>query len=139
KSPCLVTEDANIAVAARRIASTKFSNAGQMCIAADYILVHQSKKEELIRELKQCIRELYGENPEESPYYGKMINSRNFDRVTGYLSQGNIAHGGHYNRETLYIEPTLITDISWTAPLMQEEIFGPVLPILEYSYEQEWK
>lgn len=139
KSPCLVTGDANIAVAARRIASTKFSNAGQMCIAVDYVLVHSSRKEELIRELKKCIRDFYGENPEESPYYGRLINSRNFDRVCSYLSQGTIAHGGRYNRETLYIEPTLVTDISPTAPLMQDEIFGPVLPILEYSYEQEWK
>ncbi len=139
KSPCLVTEDANIAVAARRIASTKFSNAGQMCVAVDYILVHHSKKEDLIRELKKCIREFYGENPEESPYYGKMINSRNFDRVVNYLKEGNIAHGGRHNRDTLYIEPTLVTGVSWNMPLMQEEIFGPVLPILEYNYEQEWQ
>lgn len=139
KSPCIVEEDAKIPVAARRIASTKFSNSGQMCVAPDYILVHESRKDELIAELIKAIRHFFGENPLESYNFGKMINTRQFDRVAAYLSQGTIAYGGNTNREALYIEPTLLTGVSLDAPVMQNEIFGPVLPVLTFQSEEEWK
>ncbi|MCR6719376.1 MAG: aldehyde dehydrogenase family protein [Chitinophagaceae bacterium] len=139
KSPAIVEADADIAVAARRIASTKFSNSGQMCVAVDYILVHESRKEELISALKKCIRTFYGENPADSYNYGRMINARQFDRVVSYLTQGTIVAGGGCDRNTLYIEPTILTDVAWDNPVMQEEIFGPLLPIIGFTDEQGWK
>lgn len=139
KSPAIVEADADIAVAARRIASTKFSNAGQMCVAVDYILVHESRKEELIVALKKCIQTFYGDHPADSYNYGRMINARQFDRVVSYLSQGTIVAGGGSDRNSLYIEPTILTDVAWDAPIMQQEIFGPLLPIISYTDEQGWK
>lgn len=139
KSPCIVAADANLPVAARRIASTKFSNAGQMCVAPDYILVHSSEKEELIAELKKCIQQFFGEDPASSYNYGKIINTQQFDRLVNYLKDGNIVAGGNNNRESLYIEPTLLTDLSWDSPVMQNEIFGPILPILSFDSEEDWK
>lgn len=139
KSPCLVAADANLEVAARRIASTKFSNAGQMCVAPDYILVHESKKEALLAELKKCVHQFFGEKPENSDSYGRIINSRQFDRLAGYLKQGNIVVGGNIDREALYISPTVMTDVSWDSPIMQEEIFGPILPVIAYNTDDEWK
>lgn len=139
KSPCIVAADANLPVAARRIASTKFSNAGQMCVAPDYILVHSSRKEELIAELKKCIQQFFGEDPASSYNYGKIINTQQFDRLVNYLKDGNIVAGGNNNRESLYIEPTLLTDLSWDSPVMQNEIFGPILPILSFESEEDWK
>lgn len=139
KSPAIVAEDADMPVAARRIASTKFSNAGQMCVAVDYILVHQSRKDDLVRELKKCIRDFYGDDPADSYNYGRIINHRQFDRIVGYMSQGTIVHGGNHNRESLYIEPTILTDVSWDKAVMKDEIFGPILPIITYQSDDEWK
>lgn len=139
KSPAIVEADADITVAARRIASTKFSNSGQMCVAVDYILVHHTRKDELVNELKKCITTFYGDNPAESYNYGRMINTRQFDRVTSYFSQGTLAHGGGSDRDTRYIEPTILTGVSWDQPVMQEEIFGPVLPIISFTDEEGWK
>ncbi len=137
KSPCVVEEDANIHVAAKRIVMTKFSNAGQMCVAPDYVLVHASKKNELVKALKNKITQFFGEKPEESENYGKLINERQFNRVTGYLMQGNKLHGGRYNAAKLFIEPTLLDNVQVDAPIMKEEIFGPVLPILSFHTKQE--
>lgn len=139
KSPCIVESDANIAITAKRIAITKFSNAGQMCVAPDYILVHASKKEALVSELKNKIQQFFGNKPEESGNYGKLINEKQFNRVVSYLSQGNIVHGGRYNKETLFIEPTLLDGVSTDAIVMKEEIFGPVLPILSFNTPEEAK
>ena len=139
KSPAIVEADADIPVTARRIASTKFSNAGQMCVAVDYILVHHTRKEELLHELLKCIRAFYGDNPELSDNYGRMINIRQFDRVISYFAQGTIAHGGKHERNSLYIEPTILTDVSWNDPVMREEIFGPVLPVISFTDEEGWK
>ena len=139
KSPCIVESDANIAITAKRIAMTKFSNAGQMCVAPDYILVHASKKEALVSELKNKIQQFFGNKPEESGNYGKLINEKQFNRVVSYLSQGNIVHGGRYNKETLFIEPTLLDGVSTDAIVMKEEIFGPVLPILSFNTPEEAK
>ncbi len=139
KSPCIVEADANIAVAARRIAMTKFSNAGQMCVAPDYILVHASQKEALVMELKKAIQQFIGTDAQQSYDYGRIINQKQFDRLTQYLSQGNILAGGKTDRAQLYIEPTLLDNIALDTPIMQEEIFGPILPILPFTNIEEVK
>jgi aldehyde dehydrogenase (NAD+) len=139
KSPCVVESDANIQVSARRIAVTKFSNAGQMCIAPDYVLVHASKKNELINALKNAIHSFYGNDPAVSYNYGKIINEKQFNRLTAYLQQGAILHGGHHEINRLYIEPTIIENVAADAPLMKEEIFGPILPVLTFNNFEEAK
>ena len=133
KSPCVVEFDADIKVAARRIAMTKFSNCGQMCVAPDYILVHESKKQELINEMKIVIHNFFGDDASQSDNYGKMINAKQFDRVINYLKDGNILSGGKFNKEKLFIEPTLIDNVSLDSSVMRDEIFGPVLPIISFS------
>ena len=137
KSPCVVEKDANIHVAARRIAVTKFSNAGQMCVAPDYVLVHESVREEFLNSIKKATAQFYGENPEVNYNYGRIINQAHFDRISTYLKQGTIIYGGKTDKTKLYIEPTLITDIHPGASIMKEEIFGPVLPILSYNTMEE--
>jgi len=137
KSPCIVESDANIAVAARRISLTKFSNAGQMCVAPDYVLVHESKKDELIAAIKSGIIQFFGDKPEENYNYGKIINGKQFDRIAAYLQQGQIVYGGRKDREKLFIEPTVLADVSPGSPVMNDEIFGPVLPIISYNSSGE--
>jgi len=137
KSPCIVESDANIKVAARRIVQTKFSNAGQMCVAPDYVLVHADKKQELITALQHTIHRFYGEKPEESYNYGKIINQKQFDRIAGYLKKGTIAYGGRSNRDQLFIEPTILLNVDMDDPVMKEEIFGPVLPLLSFRTKEE--
>jgi aldehyde dehydrogenase (NAD+) len=137
KSPAVVEEDADIKVAARRIALPKFSNAGQMCIAPDYVLVHHSKKEAFVAALIQATEQFYGKDPANSYGYNKIINHRQFDRLLTYLTDGKIVYGGQYNREQLYLQPTLLTDVAPDAQVMKEEIFGPILPILTYHNRQE--
>ncbi|WP_276504352.1 aldehyde dehydrogenase [Terrimonas pollutisoli] len=139
KSPCVVEDDADIKVAARRIAVAKFSNSGQMCVAPDYVLVDASKKDELIAALKSSIINFFGERPEESYSYGRMINEKQFNRVLNYLSQGTVEHGGRVNKETLFIEPTILTNLSTDSAVMQEEIFGPVLPVISFANTVEAK
>jgi aldehyde dehydrogenase (NAD+) len=133
KSPCVVEEDANINIAAKRIAMTKFSNAGQMCVAPDYVLVHNSKKKALIASLKEKITRFFGEDPSQCDNYGKLINEKQFDRVLRYLSQGDLLHGGRYDRDTRYIEPVILDNVQPGSPVMQEEIFGPVLPVIGFD------
>jgi aldehyde dehydrogenase (NAD+) len=133
KSPCVIEADANISVAARRIAVTKFSNCGQMCIAADYVLVHRSQKENLIAELSKTILKFFGEDARLSADYGKIINEKQFERLVEYLQDGEIVFGGKTDRESLYIQPTLLTNVSLDAAIMQTEIFGPILPIIEFE------
>jgi len=137
KSPCLVESDANIKVAARRIVVTKFSNAGQMCVTPDYVLVNASMKDKLIEELKKCIQQFYSEDPSTDYNYGKIINQKQFNRIVNYLKEGNIIYGGKYDKSKLYIEPTLIHNVSLESPLMQEEIFGPILPIISFETKQD--
>jgi aldehyde dehydrogenase (NAD+) len=137
KSPCVVESDAKISTAARRIAVTKFSNAGQMCVAPDYLLVHASQKEALIAALKTTLQSFYGDKAEDCYNYGKLINEKQFDRVAAYLSQGNILYGGRTDKSRLFIEPTLLEVASTDAPVMKEEIFGPVLPILTFNTKEE--
>ena len=137
KSPCIVESDADIKVAGRRIALTKFNNAGQMCVAPDYILVHASKKEELVKSIQTALQSFYGEKPEEAYGYGKIINQKQFDRVKNYLSQGRILYGGRSDRDTLFMEPTIIDNVSMQDTVMKDEIFGPVLPILTFNTREE--
>ncbi|HVZ26535.1 MAG TPA: aldehyde dehydrogenase [Sediminibacterium sp.] len=133
KSPCIIEADANIRVAARRIVQTKFSNAGQMCVAPDYVLVHQSIKAALVEELVHWIQKFYGDAMESSGYYGKIVNEKQFDRLLGYLSQGRLIFGGRHDRSRLFIEPTLMDQVNSNDPVMQEEIFGPILPVLSFE------
>ncbi|HXL55794.1 MAG TPA: aldehyde dehydrogenase family protein, partial [Chitinophagaceae bacterium] len=137
KSPCVVESDADIKTAARRIALTKFSNAGQMCVTPDYVLAHASVKEELTAQLKKYIPALFSDNPAGSYDYCKIINEKQFNRLVGYLSQGNILHGGNYDASKLYIEPTIMENVFLDAPLMQDEIFGPILPVLSFNTKDE--
>ena len=137
KSPCVVEADANIKVAARRIAMTKFSNAGQMCVAPDYVLVHQSKKDQLVEELKNALQHFFGSNAFESYNYGKIINEKQFNRIVKYLGDGKIIYGGKHNEEQLYIEPTLLGEVKIDAAIMKDEIFGPVLPVISFNTVEE--
>jgi aldehyde dehydrogenase (NAD+) len=137
KSPCVVESDANINVAARRIAVTKFSNAGQMCVAPDYLLVHRSIKASFVDALKKTITAFFTENPSASESYGKIINEKSFQRLTAYLQQGIILHGGRTDVASHYIEPTLLEMQDTAAAIMGEEIFGPLLPILPFDTFEE--
>lgn len=137
KSPAVITADANLRVAARRLANPKFSNCGQMCIAPDYILVPSDLKDKLIKELIIAIQSFYGADAEASEHYGKIINDKQWLRITSYLSEGEIVYGGKSNREKLFIEPTIMTGIHADAKIMRDEIFGPILPILTYASKEE--
>lgn len=133
KSPCIVDESANLDFAARRIIWGKMTNAGQTCIAPDYVYVHQTKKDELIQHMRNVLHQFYGDDPQKSASYARIINKKHFDRLSNLITKGRIILGGKTNAEDLYISPTLIDDISWDDPIMQEEIFGPLLPILPYT------
>lgn len=137
KSPCIVESDANIKVAARRIAMTKFSNAGQMCVAPDYVLVHASVKNKLLEELKGTLPRFFGDRPEDSHEYGKIINEKQFNRIAGYLSNGTMVCGGRTDKAKLFIEPAILTDVPLDSPVMNDEIFGPVLPVISYNSMEE--
>jgi aldehyde dehydrogenase (NAD+) len=137
KSPCVVEADANIKVAAKRIAMTKFSNAGQMCVAPDYVLVHDSVKSDFITALRKSVLDFFGTDARESYNYGKIINTKQFDRIVGYLSEGSIVTGGSHDRATLFIEPTILQDVQQTDKVMKDEIFGPVLPVMSFSEMKE--
>ncbi|BAZ53021.1 aldehyde dehydrogenase [Nostoc sp. NIES-4103] len=133
KSPCLVDTDINLEYTARRIIWGKFFNAGQTCIAPDYLLIDQKIKKDLVNVLQKYVKEFYGENPEKSPDYARIINQKHFERLTNFIQNGKIIIGGETNFSERYIAPTLLDQVSLTDPVMQEEIFGPILPIIEYS------
>ena len=136
KSPCIVESDANIKVAAKRIGLTKFSNAGQMCVAPDYVLVHQSISEEFLKELKISIESFYGKQPIHQ-YQAKIINQKQFDRLLTHIDSGTVVHGGNFHAEKLFIAPTVLTDVSLDSALLNEEIFGPLLPVLIWQNDSE--
>lgn len=133
KSPCIVDETAKLPLAAKRIVFGKFLNCGQTCVAPDYVLCHESVKEELLRELKTQIEKQYGKDPLKNPDYGRIVNRKHFDRLCGLIDPNKRAIGGEQNEETLQITPTLLDGVTWEDPVMQEEIFGPILPILTYQ------
>lgn len=137
KSPCIVESDADIKVAAKRIVMGKFINAGQTCIAPDYILVKESVKENLQNELAKTIEQFYTDDPAASYDYGKIINLKRFQKLVSFLSEGKIFYGGKHEQSTLYIQPTILTDISLEDAVMKEEIFGPILPVLSFSSMDE--
>ena len=140
KSPCIVDETADIKLAAGRILWGKFVNAGQTCVAPDYLLVHEAVKAQLLEALKTKLAAFYGEKVYENNDYCRIINIKHFERLMWYLdnlNEGKIIEGGIGIKKRLYIEPTIIDHVKWEDPIMQEEIFGPILPILTYNHLDE--
>lgn len=135
KSPVIVDDTANIKVASERISFGKFTNAGQTCVAPDYILVQRKVKNDLIKALKKTITEFYGENIEKSPDFGRIVNQKHFNRLNDLIQihKDNVVFGGNSSKEDLYIEPTLLDNITNDNKIMKEEIFGPILPIITYD------
>ncbi len=137
KSPCIVDSTAKLALAAKRIVFGKYLNCGQTCVAPDYILCHESVKDELVAQLCAQIRKQYGESPLSNPDYGKIINRKHFDRVCSLIDAEHVVCGGEVNEATLQIAPTVLDPVTWDDAVMQEEIFGPVLPIVTFrSFEE---
>ncbi len=132
KSPCIVDHDADIKTAARRIAWGKSLNAGQTCIAPDYLLVHSSIKDDFVSELQKSFRKLLGKDPQSSHHFVRIVNDKAFQRLTGYLNSGNIIFGGRSDAKERYIEPTVVSATP-SSPIMQEEIFGPIFPLLTFD------
>ena len=137
KSPCIVDKDANIAMAARRIAWGKSLNAGQTCIAPDYLLVHADVKDQLIGTLKSEFTRLHGPNPKESKHFVRIVNERAFDRLVGYIKDAHVVMGGEYDRSERYISPTIIDQVDVNSSIMQEEIFGPIFPVITFTNTDE--
>ena len=132
KSPCIIDKDADINVAAKRVAWGKTLNAGQTCIAPDYLMVHEDVKSRFLEALGKAFAELLGSNPQESGHFVRVVNDAAFERLTGYFKDGNIVFGGHTDKAERYIEPTVLDNVSPDSPVMQEEIFGPIFPVLTF-------
>jgi len=137
KSPCIVDESADLETAARRIAWGKYLNAGQTCVAPDYVLVHESVQAKLLEFLKNAIVKFYGDDPKVSPDYPRLVNADHFNRLKGYLELGTIYCGGETDESENYIAPTILTSVELNSPVMEEEIFGPVLPVLTFNQISE--
>lgn len=135
KSPAIVDVDADLTVAAKRIVWGKFFNAGQTCVAPDYLLVHNDVKQALLEKMVAQINQFYGLDPKQSPDFARIINEAHFERLTPYLADGEIITGGEADRSERYLAPTILDQVSWHAPIMQEEIFGPILPVLSFTDE----
>lgn len=137
KSPCYVHRSADLKTTCRRIAWGKFTNAGQTCIAPDYILVDESIHDQFLKQLVDTVKSFYGDNPQEGQRFCRIINERHFDRLMGLMDSGKAVSGGEGDRDDRYIAPTLLTDVDPGSPVMADEIFGPILPILKVSGEDE--
>ncbi len=133
KSPCIIDSTAKIKLAAKRIVFGKYLNCGQTCVAPDYVLCHKDIKDELLKEVKKQIKKQYGENPLKNPDYGKIINEKHFDRINGLIDTEKLVCGGESDRSTLQIAPTVMDNVTFDDKVMQEEIFGPVLPVITYE------
>jgi aldehyde dehydrogenase (NAD+) len=133
KSPCIVHEDADLKLAAKRIAWGKFINAGQTCVAPDYLLVHKRVKKEFLSYFKASVSELYGVEPIEQGNFTKIVSDRHFQRLTSFLNNGTIYFGGKHDLQKRTLEPTVLEGISWDDEVMKDEIFGPILPVIEYE------
>ena len=133
KSPCIIDKSAKIRLAAKRVVFGKYLNCGQTCVAPDYILCHKDIKDEFVKEVKIQIEKQYGKNPLENSDYGKIINQKHFERVSSLINTEKIVHGGKTNPQTQQIEPTVLDNVTWDDAVMQEEIFGPIMPILTYE------
>lgn len=137
KSPCIIDSSAKIKLVAKRLAWGKFLNCGQTCVAPDYVLCHSSVKDEFLKAMKNEITAQYGENPLDNKNYGKIINQKHFERVSGLINKDKVFCGGKINPDTLQIEPTVMNNVTWEDAVMGEEIFGPVLPVLTYENKEE--
>ncbi len=133
KSPCIVDNSAKLSLAAKRIVFGKYLNGGQTCVAPDYILCDRTIKDQLMEEIRKQIVRQYGETPLDNPDYGKIVNEKHFDRLCSLIEPVKVVHGGNVDRQALMIEPTVMDHVTWDDAVMQEEIFGPILPILTYD------
>ncbi len=133
KSPCIVDTDVDVAIAAKRIVWGKFVNAGQTCVAPDYLLVHEAIKPALLTALAQTMHTFFGDDPAQSPDLARIVNDRQFDRLVSLLEGETVVVGGQIQRDTRFIAPTILDPVRWDAPIMQDEIFGPLLPIVTYT------
>lgn len=133
KSPCIVDQTADIKLAARRIVFGKYLNCGQTCVAPDYIYCHRSVKDQLIKEVREQIQKQYGMKPLLNTDYGRIINEKHFGRILGLVDRKKVVHGGGFDSETLRIEPTVLDNVTFSDAVMQEEIFGPIMPILVFD------
>ncbi len=137
KSPCIVDKEADIKIAARRLAWGKTLNAGQTCIAPDYLLIHKSRMEEFVTEFGKAVKKLHGDDIKQSRHYVRLVNDRAFARVKEYIKDGKVVYGGATDASERFIEPTLLADVPLSTPVMNEEIFGPVLPMIPFEERKE--
>ena len=137
KSPCIVDSSANIATVARRIAWGKSLNAGQTCIAPDYLLVHKAVKSQLIEALGREFRSLLGQNPKQCNHFVRIVNDKAFDRLVSYIDGADVVFGGEYDKSERFITPTIIDNVALDSPIMQEEIFGPIFPVVTFETTEE--
>lgn len=133
KSPCIIDKDADIEVAAKRVAWGKSLNAGQTCIAPDYLMLHKNIKDKFLSELEKAFRELLGDDPQKSEHFVRIVNDAAFERLKGYLADGEVVFGGKTDKSERYFSPTVLDHVSPDSPVMQEEIFGPIFPVQTFS------
>lgn len=133
KSPCIIDKDADIEVAAKRVAWGKSLNAGQTCIAPDYLMLHKKIKDKFLSELEKAFRELLGDDPQKSEHFVRIVNDAAFERLEGYLADGEVVFGGKTDKSERYFSPTVLDHVSLDSPVMQEEIFGPIFPVQTFS------
>lgn len=133
KSPCIIDKDADIEVAAKRVAWGKSLNAGQTCIAPDYLMLHKNIKDKFLSELEKAFRELLGDDPQKSEHFVRIVNDAAFERLEGYLADGEVIFGGKTDKSERYFSPTVLDHVSPDSPVMQEEIFGPIFPVQTFS------
>ena len=137
KSPCIVDQKVNLRLAARRIVWGKLLNAGQTCIAPDYLYVHHHIKDDLIKEMIRAIKKFYGKDPSQSPDFPRIISKPNMERLSALLDGATIVHGGNLDMDSKYFEPTILDEVTFDMPVMQQEIFGPIFPVMTYSDEEK--
>ena len=137
KSPCIIDKDADLKVAAKRVAWGKVLNAGQTCIAPDYLMIHEDVKEHFLKRLVKEWNELLTRNPQNAKHFVRIVNDKALDRLIGYLDNGTRYHGGVYDKADRYLSPTILTDVAADAPIMQEEIFGPIFPVMTFKHIEE--
>ena len=133
KSPCIIDDTCDLKLAAKRLVFGKYLNCGQTCVAPDYVLIDKKVKAEFIKQVKIQITKMFGENPLKNPDYGKIINQKHFERIRGLIDNDKVVYGGKVNRETLQIEPTIMDHVTENDAIMQEEIFGPIMPFITYD------
>ncbi|OFZ18528.1 MAG: aldehyde dehydrogenase [Bdellovibrionales bacterium RBG_16_40_8] len=133
KSPLIVCKDADLDLAARRLVWGKFYNSGQSCVAPDYLYVHESIAQNFLEKIKNTIHEQFGENEQHSNSYARIVNARSHQRICSLIDKGKIYYGGKTDVNDLYIQPTILTGVSWSDPVMKEEIFGPILPVFTFQ------